>query len=107
MTEQEIRKRIEEIEDAKFNLAMKDHWSGWDFEKDREYADDLRELKAKLEEITNKPEKLVYQYGVDILIDKDGEDIYSEKVAKALEDAGFQVIGCMWNATWTEDNYCK
>ncbi len=49
--------------------------------------------------------KDVVQYSIDLLDVVDG--ISAEKLKKALEDAGFVVLGIGWKATWDEDAYNK
>ena len=48
MTREEITKRIEEIEDARFLLKMKDRWSTRDFETDRRMFQEVFGLQKKL-----------------------------------------------------------
>ena len=50
MTRKEINERIEQIERRQFYLMMKDFWNAKDFELDRQYTRELKELKAKLNE---------------------------------------------------------
>lgn len=50
MTNREIEERIEELENKKFYLAMKDRWNDRDFQRDRELSRQIIELKAQLEE---------------------------------------------------------
>ena len=49
MTRQEIEKKIEELENRRFFLAMKDFWDRKDFELDDKLYDEIRELKKELE----------------------------------------------------------
>ena len=48
MLKHEIEKRIEKIEEERFYLAMKDHWTREDFDKDREYLREINKLKKDL-----------------------------------------------------------
>lgn len=50
-TKEEIEKTIEAIKTRQFYLAMKDHWSGADFEQDRKFSADIRELERELEKM--------------------------------------------------------
>ena len=50
MTNKEIEKKIEELENKKFFLAMKDRWSDRDFQRDRELSRQIAELKEMLKE---------------------------------------------------------
>lgn len=49
MTKKEIEKRIEEINDNRFYLNMKDHWINEDYRKDNNYKEELRKLKEMLD----------------------------------------------------------
>ena len=49
MTRQEIEKKIEDLENRRFYLAMADHWSRKDFELDDKWYREIRELKKELE----------------------------------------------------------
>ena len=51
MTKAEIRKRIEEIENKRFCLAMKDRWNANDYATDANWLNELRELNKALAEI--------------------------------------------------------
>ena len=44
-----IKSRIEKLEQEMFYLEMKDHWSREDFEQMSEWRNELRQLKAELE----------------------------------------------------------
>ncbi len=48
---EEIQKKIKDLETAKFLLNMKDHWNNEDYERDRKYSRDIRELKKILEDM--------------------------------------------------------
>ena len=48
MTKMEIEKKIEKIEDMRFLLAMKDHWTREDFRWDDKQAHELQELHKEL-----------------------------------------------------------
>lgn len=50
MTIEEIDKEIKTLEETRFYLQMKDHWTGEDFEKDAELTIKIRELKREREE---------------------------------------------------------
>ena len=54
MTRKEILDRIDEIETARFYLAMKDHWNREDFEQDGNLFEEWAELKRKLKEKIKK-----------------------------------------------------
>lgn len=49
MTREEIKGKIEEIERRRFFLAMKDMWNREDFERDRKWYNEVRELEKELE----------------------------------------------------------
>lgn len=49
MTRQEIENKIKEIENKRFFLAMKDMWNREDFERDRKWNNEVRELEKELE----------------------------------------------------------
>ena len=49
MTKEEIKKRIDELEDDIFFLAMKDRWNKRDYELDTKWNNELKELKKELE----------------------------------------------------------
>ena len=51
MTKQEIEKQIEELEDRKFYLAMKDRWNREDYKKNDDFNKQLRELKEELKNV--------------------------------------------------------
>lgn len=55
MKREEIVRRIEELENRIFILAMKDMWSQDDFATDRKWHNEKRELEQQLEE-TDKGE---------------------------------------------------
>lgn len=48
MNRDEIEKRIAEIKDLRFDLAMKDHWSREDSIRDTELSNEIRELEGRL-----------------------------------------------------------
>lgn len=48
MTRQEIEKRIEDLEDRRFALAMCDRWTQADYELDDRLTEEIRTLKAQL-----------------------------------------------------------
>ncbi len=51
MTNREsIEKQIKTIEHQQFILQMKDHWSSEDFDQDREWSNEIRELEKQLKE---------------------------------------------------------
>ena len=50
-TREEITARIENLEHKKFILAMKDMWNDKDFDEDRAYEREIRELEAELKNI--------------------------------------------------------
>lgn len=49
MTRTEIEKRIEDIKEERFFLAMKDFWSREDFKKDDQLKAEIKELKKALD----------------------------------------------------------
>lgn len=51
MARDEMLKRMEEIENRRFRLAMIDFWKGEDFELDRKLFKEYLDLKKKVEEI--------------------------------------------------------
>lgn len=51
MTKVEMKKRLEELENERFFLEMKDRWNAKDFETDRMYRNEIRELKKKIAEM--------------------------------------------------------
>ena len=51
MTKQEIEKQIEELEDRKFYLAMKDRWNREDYKRNDDLNKQLRELKEELKNV--------------------------------------------------------
>ena len=51
MTRQEIEKQIEELEDRKFCLAMKDRWNREDYKRNDDLNKQLRELKEELKNV--------------------------------------------------------
>ena len=51
MTRTEIEKKIEEIENKRFYLAMKDRWNANDYTTDNKWFRELLELKKALAEI--------------------------------------------------------
>ena len=81
MTIEEIKNKIEELESAKFFLAMKDHWSHEDSEYNSKLWNEIRRLKAMLPqepkpfverepeqwelEIWSEPEEVI-EYGMKI-----------------------------------------
>lgn len=54
MTRQEIEKQIEELEDRKFYLAMKDRWNKEDYKRNDDLNKQLRELKEELKNVWKK-----------------------------------------------------
>lgn len=44
----EILKQIEELENRKFMLSMKDYWSESDYDRNAQLARQIAELKAQL-----------------------------------------------------------
>ena len=51
MTKAEMEKRLKELENERFFLEMKDRWNAKDFETDRMYKNEIRELKKKIAEM--------------------------------------------------------
>ena len=51
MTKEEIENKIKELRYDIFILAMDDHWSTKDFDRDRQMNEELRELERQLEEM--------------------------------------------------------
>lgn len=49
MTKEEMKQRLEKLEDERFLLEMKDRWDAKDFETDRMYGREIRELKREIE----------------------------------------------------------
>ena len=50
MTTNEMTKRIEELENKRFFLAMKDRWSRDDYDTDRKWFEEILDLKKKITE---------------------------------------------------------
>ena len=50
-TREEITAKIENLEHKRFILAMKDMWNDKDFDEDRAYKREIRELEAELKNI--------------------------------------------------------
>jgi hypothetical protein len=48
MTKNEIKERIDKLEDLKFYLNMKDRWTTEDYRTMDRYRQEIRELKAQL-----------------------------------------------------------
>ena len=46
-----IEEKIKEIKYQQFILQMKDYWSGDDYEQDRKWAREIKELEKQLKEI--------------------------------------------------------
>lgn len=44
----------------------------------------------------------IRQFSIDVV---DDGIITSDEVKKILEDHGISVVGCMWKAQWTNDDY--
>ena len=51
MERAELERRLADLEERRFYLDMKDHWSRADFDRDDELAREIREIKAKLAEM--------------------------------------------------------
>lgn len=49
MTKEQITQRLEELNKARFLLAMKDFWSRADFDRDDKMRAEIRELEKELE----------------------------------------------------------
>lgn len=50
MTVQEIIARIDKLEEEQFILEMKDVWNSRDYARDRALTEEIKALRAKLEE---------------------------------------------------------
>lgn len=50
MTINEMTKRIEELENKRFFLAMKDRWGRDDYDIDRKWFEEILDLKKKIAE---------------------------------------------------------
>jgi len=48
MTREELEARLEEVEDARFDLKMKDHWSSTDYRLDDKLFEERRALKEAI-----------------------------------------------------------
>ena len=57
MTRQEIEKQIEELEDRKFYLAMKDRWNKEDYKINSDLNAQIRTLKEELKNVWKKPKQ--------------------------------------------------
>lgn len=51
MTREEIKKKIEEIENREFYLQMKDRWNRDDFDISRKHREEIRELENLLKSL--------------------------------------------------------
>ena len=51
MSAEEIKAKIESLENERFYLAMKDRWSSSDYRYDSELRNKINALKAQLEEV--------------------------------------------------------
>ena len=51
MTKMEIEKKINEIEDRRFLLAMKDHWTREDFRWDDKMYAEIKNLRKELQKL--------------------------------------------------------
>lgn len=51
MTKAEMEKRLEELENERFFLEMKDRWNAKDYDTDRMYKNEIKELKKKIAEM--------------------------------------------------------
>lgn len=49
MTKEQITQRLEELNRARFLLAMKDFWSRADFDRDNKMRAEIRKLEKELE----------------------------------------------------------
>lgn len=47
----DLKTRLEEIEDAEFMLQMKDYWSDSDYDLSREYNNEMKALKKEITEL--------------------------------------------------------
>ena len=51
MNKESIENQIEVLKYQQFILQMKDHWSNEDFNQDREWVRQIRELEKQLKEV--------------------------------------------------------
>lgn len=51
MSINEIRDRINKLEESRFYLSMKDRWSNEDFDRDAQMLRELAELRRKVREV--------------------------------------------------------
>lgn len=51
MTREQIEAKIEDLKESIFILAMDDHWSRDDYDRDRKMHSELRELEKQLAEM--------------------------------------------------------
>lgn len=49
MTKEEMKQRLEKLEKERFLLEMKDRWNAKDYDIDRQYRNEIRELKKEIE----------------------------------------------------------
>lgn len=49
-----IEKKIKEIKYQQFILQMKDYWSGDDYEQDRKWSREIKELEKELKDIEQR-----------------------------------------------------
>ena len=50
MNKEEMKDKLEDLKAQRFMLAMNDHWSTDDYEKDRELTKQIKELREQLEQ---------------------------------------------------------
>lgn len=65
MTREEIKKRIESLEEKRFYLAMKDMWNKEDYRKNDEWYAEIIELKKLLNQEVNMKETITIFIGYD------------------------------------------
>lgn len=51
MNKESIEKQIKTIKYQQFILQMKDHWSSEDFDQDRKWTREIKELEKQLKEV--------------------------------------------------------
>lgn len=72
------------------------------FMTDKEVMEWLEITEEEYDEIGNQYDD-VCQYSVDIVSRHD--ESFEEIIPKVLEDAGYEVMGCTWKATWSRYGY--
>ena len=102
MTIKEIKNKIEELEDEKFYLAMKDHWDTEDYQYNNKLFGKIQKLKAML---PKEPEPFVEREPEDWELEIWSE--YKEVIEYSIKHTVRELLGYKTVEEWKAEQRAK